>query len=135
VEEACCVKRECDSCGTAFEAKRAHARWCSARCSKRGQRGALRLPDPVTVVDVEPVLVASVRADLVEAGVVDTPIGLQALHVAARMSGATADTGSSYAALSRELSRLLAEANVGALTKADPLDELQRRRAAKVASA
>ena len=129
------MKRQCDSCGTEFEAKRAHARWCSARCSKRGQRGVLRSPDPVPVVEVEPVLVVSVRADLTESGVAETPAGLQALHVAARMAGATADTGSSYAALSRELSRLLVEAKVGATRKADPLDELGQRRAVRVASA
>jgi hypothetical protein len=69
------------------------------------------------------------------AGVVDTLVGQQALAVAARMAGVSFDTGSSYAALSRELSRLLESAKSAATREADPLDELARRRADKVASA
>lgn len=76
-----------------------------------------------------PDLVDAVRRDLRSAGVLDTPAGVQALRVANRMVSATADTGSSYAALSRELSRALDEAkSAPAAAKANPVDEFTQRR-------
>lgn len=75
-------------------------------------------------------MVAAVMAELVEAGRLDTVLGQQALTIAEKL-GSLFDTGSSAAALSKELRALMAEAVKGAAVAADPLDELRARRAAK----
>jgi hypothetical protein len=125
------VKVSCAVCSSGFEAKRSDAKYCGERCRKRAQRGT-RLAKPKRSSRG---LVEAVRSDLDAHNVLDTPAGEQAIAVAARMTGATADTGSSFAALSRELSRLRDEALAGASRKADPLDELAKRREDKAAVA
>jgi hypothetical protein len=126
------VTVSCAVCGSEFEAKRRTAKYCGGTCRKRAHDGA-------KVVGIRPKasqgLVDVVTKDLVEHGVKDTAAGRQALAVAARMSSSVKDTGSSYAALSRELSRVMDEAKAGATRKADPLDELRERRERRRASA
>jgi len=57
----------------------------------------------------------------------DTVLGQQAVAIAGHMASSM-QTGSSIAALSKELRSVLAEALEGALVVADPVDELRRRR-------
>jgi hypothetical protein len=123
------VRVACVVCTSGFEAQRSTAKYCSNRCRVRGQRGT-KPPKKA-----QRGLVAAVRGELDAHGVLATSTGEQAVAVAARMTGATADTGSSFAALSRELSRLRDEALAGASRKADPLDELAKRREDKAAVA
>jgi endogenous inhibitor of DNA gyrase (YacG/DUF329 family) len=122
----------CVVCGKSVEAKRSNRKYCGNRCRQRAFNGA-RAVDHSEKRSSD--LVERVRGDLAAVGVVETTAGQQALMVAARMVSATADTGSAYAALSRELSRLLEEATAGATREIDPLEELSRRRAAKVNAA
>src|SRR5262245_20090349 len=129
------MKVSCVVDGVQFEAKRASAKYCSPKCKKRAYRGTkIRPLEPVPDAS-ESELVASVRSELKDLGVATSSAGRQAIAMAERMSMAVKDTGSSYAAISRELSRLLDEAKAGAIRKADPLDELRDRRERKRASA
>lgn len=114
---------QCAACGVAFEAQRATAKYCGATCRKRGNRRG-----EVVVLAAAPVvgLVEATRGELAAAGRLDTVLGQQALTLAERITNPR-DTGSAIAALSRELSRVMAEAVKGAAA-ADPLDELRARR-------
>jgi hypothetical protein len=125
------VKVSCAVCSFGFEAKRSDAKYCGERCRKRAQRET-RLTKPKRSSRG---LVEAVRSDLDAHNVLDTPAGEQALAMAERMVSAVKDTGSSFAAISRELSRLRDEALAGASRKADPLDELAKRREDKAAVA
>jgi len=116
----------CAGCGEDFEAKSPRAKWCGSGCKKRAQRK----PKPAetkseTPPDPEPVdsgLVASVRSELAEAGVVDTFAGQLALELARKMSAVDA-TGVS--GLSKELRQVMAEAlaDVGPTDEPDDGDE------------
>lgn len=74
------------------------------------------------------------RAELRQLGALDTMLGQQALAIAKRMAGET-ETGSAVATLSREHSRLMAELAARKVAAADPVNEVQRRRDAKLARA
>jgi len=75
------VTRTCDSCGEPFLTTRSTARWCSARCSKRGQRGAV---NPLTSLSVEvSAAVAAGLAELAEARALTVPALLLELVEAA----------------------------------------------------
>lgn len=71
-------------------------------------------------------LVEAVERSLAAADALETIAGQAALVLAARM-GSPVETGSAVAALSRELSGLVAAA-VRSAPVSDPLDELRRRR-------
>lgn len=77
-------------------------------------------------------LAGAIQRELSAAGRLDTYLGQQALMLADRI-GSSMDTGSSVAALSRELREVMAKALDGVKVAADPLDELRARRAAKSA--
>ena len=74
---------------------------------------------------------AATLRELEAAGRADSSVGLAALGLAARIDTA-ADTGASMAALVREYRATMAEAVRGASVAASPLDELRRRRDAKL---
>lgn len=133
--------------GTPFEATKATAKYCSARCNKRAQRGQFGLTPPVQVpsrskkagsapnssVPGDSPLVVVVRRELEAAGVADTIDGQLALQLAVQMSGS--ETAGGMSSLSKEFSRVKAEALRGAVSAVtDPVDELQARREAKMAA-
>lgn len=70
----------------------------------------------------------AVRRELVAAGRLDSSAGQRALHLAGLLAAPTADSGSSKAALDKQLAAAMTQAMDGAKRKADPLDELQERR-------
>ena len=137
------MRKACDSCGVAFEAKRPAAKYCGERCRKRAQRrpggvkaktraGAL----PVAALPVgshEGPLAAATLAELEQAGRADTAAGNAALALARRIDSGITETGSSLAAMVREHRATLAEAVRNAAVAADPLDELRSRRERKLA--
>lgn len=72
-------------------------------------------------------LAATVLAELEERGQAESVNGRLALTLARRIDLSTLDTGSSMAALVREL-RLVLEAISGSASPASPVDELRRKR-------
>ena len=116
--------RNCESCGSQYEARSVRSRFCSDNCRVRNSRGAAA---PDIALDDGP-LVRAVMKELAAAGKVDSMRGQQALVLARRMSGS--ETNAGVAALSRELRSVMAAA-LG--TKAsgvttDGIDELRARR-------
>jgi len=130
------VTRNCDECGTAYQAQRPTSKFCSTRCRTRQTRKrqagevivpfAQQPPAPVTGL-----LTDATRAEL---GVLaETADGILLLTLAARID-AVPETSPALATLSKEFaarkSDLMAHAPNA---KANPFDELQalreRRRA------
>ncbi len=126
------MNRECDACGTEYEAQRKTSRYCSTRCRMRASR---RIEAPVAAESPgSGELVEALRRELADAGRLDTALGQQALALAVKLASPF-DTGSAMAAVSRELRAVREEALRGAEHVADPLDELRLRRDAKRAGA
>jgi hypothetical protein len=87
------------------------------------------VPPPPVDADV-PSLVGSVISDLAAAGALGSPAGLAAVKLAQLIDGSTLVNGSAPAAWVREMRSALAEAKSLAPSEdADPLDELEKRRA------
>lgn len=134
---------QCHNCGESFEAKRSHAKWCSAACRKQSQRAPggsvteLRRPSAPEApgADFEgfgPVALATWKK-LEDADRVHEPEGVAALALAHRLDNGGRDTGSALASVARELRATLEVALKGANVAADPLDELRARREARLA--
>lgn len=150
------MMKNCIIDGEPFQAIRPQAKYCSARCRKRAQRGTVvTRPDSVTTGTkpvppdvtrispganpsnsgdpVEHPFITATKKQLETAGVLDTMLGQQALRIATQMSGF--ETAGGMASLSKELSRVMAEALRAAVSaQTDPVDELQARREAKLAA-
>jgi hypothetical protein len=130
------VTRNCEICGTPFEAQRPTRKFCGPTCRQRNSRGSIartadvtnhgrgstELGPPPTQPPAEDdyALVDALRAELEAAGVVNSRPGQQALLLAEKMC--EFGTGGGTVALSRELQRVRAEA----LQRAHPTDELRR---------
>lgn len=102
------------------------------RSSRPNVPGDAEVPDDVQL-DVG-VLVATAR-ELARVGRLDSPKGRIALSLAARLDRSLVDTGSSYAAVARELSATLDAVLAGAPTAADQVDELRARREERIKGA
>lgn len=135
------MQRHCDSCGITYEAKRANSRFCSSTCRIRSHRngGSGKAPAVVPIESAterlpgsDGPLTASVRARLVEVDRLDSWQGQNALLIAQRLDAETTDTGSSIAALSRQLDVAMGQALDGVAIPNDPLDELRARRERKL---
>ena len=126
------MERLCDVCGAQYVAKRRTSRYCSPRCRMRASRGAVSAS---SVVDLAPgapsQLVVTVRRELQAAGRLNSSLGQQAILLAGRI-GVPFVTGSSLAALSKELRAVMAKALEDAQLGADPLDQLRARRLSKL---
>lgn len=130
------MRKQCEACGSEFDAKRSNHRFCKATCRVRGSRApkikAVPEPEPDegagadVVVPFEGALVRVTRAQLDKAGRLDTPLGVMTLVLAARLDNPLnlADTGSSFAAVSKEYRATLAEAMRDAETERDELDHI-----------
>lgn len=117
----------CVACGTTFQAGSPRARYCSAKCRKRGSRagaGSIAKLDPVEPCDQG--LVDVTRRELERAGAVDSVLGQQALELARRITSPMSTAGS-VATLSRELRAVMIEA-ARVAPVASGLDELRSRR-------
>lgn len=130
------MEKTCAACGVTFTASRASAKCCSDRCRKRYQRGGGQLVELRQVAQAESgelgrVELAATR-DLEEAGRLSTPLGQAALVLARRLDGFSVDTGSSVAAVVRQLHATMSSALAGAHVADDPVDELRRRRDRKL---
>jgi hypothetical protein len=146
------MNRACDICGTTYTAKRVSSRYCSERCKKRAQRGTqpgkpsvqpenrqqpamVALPQPEPALSGE--LTSSTEQTLRDAARLDTWQGRAALAIAQRIEAAGVDSGSSYAALHRELRSAMETALRGVGEQVSAVqrrrDELAARRARKTA--
>jgi hypothetical protein len=95
--------------------------------------GALTGHAKVLELQMEPSpLVAAVEAGLRDAGRLGSSVGQQALHLAIRMTTSAFDTGSSVAALNKELTVTMQRALKDVIIGVGPLDELRVRRARKL---
>lgn len=77
---------------------------------------------------------STVYAELVKADKVATVLGQSALVLARRLDVPTIDTGSAVAALVKQLETTLAAALAGATEESDELEELRKRREARMAA-
>lgn len=145
------MERSCNLCGTLYSPKRATSQYCSTACRTRATRlrqSGVRAPlaaltpteAPAAAAPPAPTadglvlsLVTSTRKQLEAAERLDTILGQQALVLATRLELTTGiDTGSSLAAVSKELRAVMAEALAGVAVAEDPIDELRRRRELKL---
>lgn len=116
------MRRHCGICGRPYEAKTNASRYCGSTCRNRKARGSAPIAETVGE------LPAQTRAQLEAAGRLDTVIGQQAVRLAEQIC---VETGSSLAALNRELRATMAEALADVAPVADALDELKARREAR----
>ena len=135
------MQRVCVVCSGPYEAVRPQAKYCGETCKKRAQREGIAASRrgsaaPASSAEANPVrpvtgLLDSVRAELEVLKKLNSVSGQHALEIAGRIASAPGmNTG--VAALSKELSRVLAEARATATVVADPVDELGKRRDAKL---
>lgn len=107
------------------------AKYCSDRCRVQAQRSPDVPVAPVTALPQPPQpaggpLESAARAELEAVGRADALAGAVVLALARRIDSAGADdTGSAFAALTKELRAALASAVAGAEQAADPIDELR----------
>jgi hypothetical protein len=105
-------------------------------CS-RAQRGAATLGSHAKVLELAPeepsALVLAITSELKAAGRLNSSLGQQAELLAGRI-GVPFDTGSSVAAVSKELRQIMAKALEDAQVGVDPLDQLRARRDRKRAA-
>ena len=123
------MKRNCNSCGDEYEAKRPNSKYCGDTCRKRGNRSGDNVVDLPVETDEEPPLLAATKAELEKIGAADSALGQQAIELARRMSHPKA-MGLSVAPISKELRSIMAELLKDA-PRASKMDELRARRDAK----
>lgn len=141
------MKVSCRECGKLFDAQTRARVFCGTACRKRSSDrdiaarknaelapvSSLSPPENATAPP-DPVLVATTRRELEEAGVADTVSGQIALRLAEKLSQ-PGDTGSAMASLARQLSAAMSEALASGTKKADALDELAAWRDRKASGA
>lgn len=136
------MERPCDECGRPYIAKTRRSRFCGVNCrvrankrpSKRGSAAAAaELEEPPLGTPARAVgLMDQVRADLGAIEALDTIPGRAALALAYRIESPL-ETGSAAAQMTRELSRLVEEAQAAVAPKRrDAGDEISDRVAAKL---
>lgn len=138
------MKKNCATCGKPFEAKRSTAKYCSDRCRVQAQRRSgsdkgkviafgVAVAPPQTEPSREPGLLESAaRTELEAVGRAETLAGGVVLALARRIDQAGPDdTGSAFAALTKELRASLAAAVAGAEQEDDPVDQVRKQRERK----
>lgn len=123
------MQRACEQCAKPFEAQNVRARFCGTTCRVRASKARKAAAPPVAVQSLPSAdgsNVAATRAQLDRLGKLDDPLGTMAMTAARRLDDG--DTGSSMAALMRELRSLLAEAAKGSTALQDGVDEVAERR-------
>lgn len=126
------VERGCDACGVSFIARRESARFCSDACRKRAKRSGTGSVLPSERSEGDGPMVEAVRERLERLRPQDGSVAMSALLLARRLDHAvgSAESGSSVAALNRELMSVLDRAAAAQAT-ADTVDELTERRKAR----
>jgi hypothetical protein len=132
------MKRDCDACGRRYAAKTKRSRYCAdVECRRRRERSRKRRGGGEVIelsgAKVAPRLgegsiAAAARAELEAAGRAESWLGQAAIALAGRLDASTDDTGSSFAALSREYRATMADALKDAKAELDSVDELGERR-------
>lgn len=131
------MRKNCETCGEGFEARRRTAKYCSGKCRVQAQRGGgtapvKALPPPEARFSEVGPLEEVTRSQLEAAGLLDGIEGAVVLTLARRIDLAgPLETGSAFAALTKEFRASLAAAMAGAEVANDPVDELRARRDAK----
>lgn len=119
-------REDCEKCGKRLPPSK--RRFCYTCVPKKTTRAVVPIKPEVT----EPLSVfESTKATLEAAGRADQPLGVAALLLAARVDLAT-DTGSSLAALVKQLEATLKEVMRGVKIEHTAVDELRARRDAKL---
>lgn len=133
--------RTCAQCGVTLPTPvRGRPRTKCMSCSPPRERDKRRRADVVPITPDAPPdepdgpVTRSTLDVLTRAERVTTPSGQVALALARRIDKA-ADSGSSLAALARQLSETMTEALVGVVLEPDKVDELRARRDAKLRGA
>lgn len=127
------MRRDCDSCGSGYDAQRPNSKFCSESCRKKATRGtSTPRMEPISAA-VDPIASTHSRvlADLEKAGRAETYLGAAALALADRIDQSTAVMG--FAALVKELRSTMDAAMAGVTVADDPVDELRARRDRKYA--
>jgi endogenous inhibitor of DNA gyrase (YacG/DUF329 family) len=130
------VQRNCNECGTAYQAQRPTSKFCSTRCRTRQTRKRQSGEVIVPLTQSRPEPVAGILADATRAELgtlADTADGILLLTLAARID-AVPETSPALATLSKEFAARKSDIMAHAPNaKANPFDELQalreRRRA------
>lgn len=133
-------------CGKIFKTTSPRARYCSSTCRSRASRAGTSSPNVISLPVAaaapagqaeqsdEPLLVATTRRELDDAGKLDTALGQQALLLAMRMCEPFA-SAAAVASLAKRHSDLIAQLVPPAPGKPDEIDELTARRLQKAANA
>ncbi len=124
------VDRLCDGCGQLYRAQRLASRYCSSRCrnrASRARRAGQVLPTPAQD-EPQGAVEGAIRAQL--QGLPASSLTAAALVLAGRIDRAASspESGSSLAAMVRELRATVAEATRGRVPAIDPVDELRAKR-------
>jgi len=124
------MNRICKGCDIDISHLRSTAKTCSAKCRKRiaSQLGSNVPAEPENLQLVEQTL-----ATLVKSGLLLTPEGQLAMHLAKKLARSSGESGSSMAALSKEFHRVLSSVMTRVVEAKDPIDELLSRRARRFA--
>jgi len=117
------VVRDCDECGTPYEAKRKTSKFCSTPCRVKANRRPSKVGKAKSKADAASpekpakptydALAEQVKQSLRAANAFDTIAGKAALRVAQQIDRGN-DTGSAVATLSTQLMRLVEQAKVEA---------------------
>ena len=130
------MDRVCAICAAPFTAQSYRARYCSPRCRQRAHRGAQEVADVVPLpspADRAGSITEAVTVTLKGISAMDTPLGQLALLLARRLDTPGLDSGSSVAATSRELMRVLRQVEADAKrTGPNPLSGIRRRGSLRV---
>ena len=139
------MDRTCRGCSKDISDLNKNAKVCSDRCRKRALRNGSNVISPPFQPDLEsespseevkstPIasphagLVASTLKKLRDGQVFETYEGQLAMTIAGRIEQSSTDSGSSIAALSKELRQLMTDLMTRAVEAIDPIDELRARR-------
>lgn len=127
------MQRNCDECGTAYQAQRATSRFCSTRCrtrqTRKRQSGEPIVP-PVPRLSPVPMAETGALTDATRAELGDlaeTADGILLLTLAARID-AVPETSPALATLSKEFAARKSDVMSRVTRVADPMDELKARR-------
>lgn len=129
------MSRTCAACGEPLTTTNSRAKYCSSTCRARVSKGNViplhARPEPGPT---EPALVAAVRAQLVDAERVSSPLGLAALELARTLADDMTPP-SAKAMLAKQLEATLTSALKGAKVAQSPVDRIREQRDRKRAGA
>lgn len=119
------MQRKCDVCGRTYEAVRSTSKYCGSGCRARKSQQPAAVTALTSTELPSTGLAAVTAAELEAVGKLNTTIGQQAYALALRVEASFGDTGSSVAALHKQLDALMDKALANGVQAADPLDELK----------